>query len=298
VKKVLLATGLFFALLLGAARAESVAYLERLVDGIAVKIICVDLNSPRVSIVPTLAAVPGQGESFVSMVERLKPAAAINGTYFCVNTFKPVGAVFVEGKRKYRSHLGTALVLTKDNRAIIFEHPWSGTLDHRMYKMVLSAGPRLLKDGVISLDPYREGFRDKRIYAPAQRSALGIKKGNKILLVTIQKNIYLGRLAYTMKELGCIDAMALDGGSSSALSFRGKVLLPPARRMSNILAVYEEEKKIVAAASPIKVSPAPAPLYKATPYPLLADRRDSNAYRILYPHPSMRPLLNYEPLRR
>lgn len=297
-KKVLLATGLFFALLLGAARAESVTYIERFVDGIAVKIICVDLNSPRVSIVPTLAAVPGQGETFDSMVERLKPAAAINGTYFCVRTFKPVGAVFVEGKRKYRSPLGTAFALTKDNRAFIFEHPWSAKLDHRKYKMVLSAGPGLLKDGVISLDPYLEGFRDGRIYAPAPRSALGLKKGNKILLVTIQKNVYLGRLAYIMKELGCTDSMALDGGSSSALCYRGKVLLSPARRMSNILAVYEEEKKIVAAANPIRVSPAPRPLFHATPYPLLADRRDSHAYRILYPHPSMRPLLNYEPLRR
>ncbi len=296
-KRVLLAAGFFFLLLMGRAWADSVTYQEQSVDGIAVKIICVDLNSPRVSIVPQLASVPGQGETFVSMVSRLKPAAAINGTYFCVNTFTPVGAIFVDGKRKIRSPLGTALALTRDNRAFIFEHPWSKKIDHLKYKMVLSAGPSLLKAGSISLDPYLEGFRDGRIYAPAARSALGLRKGNKLLLVTVRKNIYLGRLAYIMKELGCTEAMALDGGSSSALSYRGRILLNPSRRMSNILAVYESGNSNAGLAGPTVASPAPGPLFRASPDPLFADRRTTHAYRILYPHPSMRPLLNYEPLR-
>lgn len=249
IKKSSAAMLLFLLLSMFPAWGRSVNYLQRAVDGILVKMICVNLNDPRVKITPMLAERPYQGETFKRMVTRLMPTAAINGTYFCISNFQPVGAINIDGRRRYRNTIGTAFTVTWNNRVRFFDYPWVEKVDHREFEMVISAGPRLLRDKVRSLNPRREGFRDRRIYSPATRSAIGVTEDNKVLLVTIHHPIYLGRLAYIMKELGCTDAMALDGGSSIGMFYRGKFISQPRRRMSNILAVYEKSWRIATPAA-------------------------------------------------
>ncbi|MFH0801374.1 MAG: phosphodiester glycosidase family protein [bacterium] len=248
-KKLSAAMFLFLFLSIFPAWGRSVNYLQPVVDGIPVKMICINLNDPRVKITPMLAKRPYQGETFKKMVTRLMPTAAINGTYFCVSSFRPVGAINIDGRRRYRNTIGTAFAVTWNNQVRFYDYPWVDKVDHRDFEMVISAGPRLLRDGVRALNPRREGFRDRRIFSPATRSAIGVTEGNKVLLVTVHRPIYLGRLAYIMRELGCIDAMALDGGSSIGMFYRGKFISHPRRRMSNILAVYEKSWRIATPAS-------------------------------------------------
>jgi exopolysaccharide biosynthesis protein len=231
------------------AQGRSVSYLQPVVEGIPVKMICVNMNDPRIKITPMLSRKPYRGESFKQMVYRLMPTAAINGTYFCVSSYQPVGAINIDGRRRYRNTIGTAFAVTWDNRVRFFDYPWAESVDHRNFEMVISAGPRLLRGGVRSLDPRREGFRDCRIFSSAPRSAIGVTGENKVLLVSIHRPIQLGKLARIMRKLGCNDAMALDGGSSIGMYYRGKFIAKPGRRMSNILAVYEKSDRLAMTAT-------------------------------------------------
>jgi exopolysaccharide biosynthesis protein len=51
--------------------------------------------------------------------------------------------------------------------------------------------------------------------------------------------VTLGHLALIMRTLGCVDAMNLDGGASMAMYYRGRVILPAGRRLTNILTIHE-----------------------------------------------------------
>ncbi|MCS6937023.1 MAG: phosphodiester glycosidase family protein [Candidatus Bipolaricaulota bacterium] len=89
----------------------------------------------------------------------------------------------------------------------------------------ISAGPVLLRDGQIVLDPKAESFSDEFARALAARSVFAITESDELLFVTVVKDgtsvgADLQTLAALMKALGARDALALDGGSSSALLFR------------------------------------------------------------------------------
>lgn len=98
----------------------------------------------------------------------------------------------------------------------------------------VGAGPRLLTDGEITVNPKGEGFTQaKIIIGGGARSAIGVKADGTILLVTTQATIK--QLAEIMKKLGAYNAMCLDGGASSGLWLQGKYLTKPGRLLSNAL---------------------------------------------------------------
>lgn len=104
---------------------------------------------------------------------------------------------------------------------------------------MISAGPFLVKDAKIVLDPQKEGFTEAKINSnSAQRSALGITKDNKLIFVTT--SMTMKELAAAMKSLGCIYAMNLDGGASSALYANGKMITPAGRNLNTTLMVLKK----------------------------------------------------------
>jgi exopolysaccharide biosynthesis protein len=42
-----------------------------------------------------------------------------------------------------------------------------------------------------------------------------------------------------MQALGCEQALNLDGGASMAMYYRGRTVLSPGRKLTNVLLVYE-----------------------------------------------------------
>ncbi len=89
----------------------------------------------------------------------------------------------------------------------------------------VSAGPLLLRDGQIVLDTRAESFSEEFSRALAARSVVAFTESGELLLVTVLKDSYsvgvdLHTLAVLIRTLGARDALALDGGSSSALLFR------------------------------------------------------------------------------
>lgn len=112
-----------------------------------------------------------------------------------------------------------------------------GFIDEKKYGEIITAGPRLLVDGRVEINPTAEGFSEKKIIEyRAQRSALGLTKDNRLLMVTVS-NVTIYELADIMKQLGAYQAMNLDGGASSGLYANGKIITAPGRKLSTFLTV-------------------------------------------------------------
>jgi exopolysaccharide biosynthesis protein len=102
-------------------------------------------------------------------------------------------------------------------------------------KYMISAGPYLVNDNKVIADAASQGFKEDKItVGRAQRSALGITKDNKLKLVT-GGNLNITELAHVMLDLGCYKAMNLDGGASSALYAKGKIITRPGRELNTVL---------------------------------------------------------------
>jgi exopolysaccharide biosynthesis protein len=89
------------------------------------------------------------------------------------------------------------------------------------------------------LDPVSEGFSERSLNVKALRTAVGITTDKNLILVVTRREITLGALAAILQQLGAVDAVNFDGGASTALYYKGRVLNEPISRLSNVLLVYE-----------------------------------------------------------
>jgi len=105
---------------------------------------------------------------------------------------------------------------------------------------VIMAGPTLMTEGKVVVVPRDEGFRSRVHFCPRVRAAVGLTAANKLVLVTTKRGVYLSRLARVMRSLGCVEAAAMDGGSSAGLYFKGKLVMNPTRGMTNCLLIYDD----------------------------------------------------------
>ncbi|VBB09247.1 phosphodiester glycosidase [Lucifera butyrica] len=99
--------------------------------------------------------------------------------------------------------------------------------------VILGAGPMLVKDGSIFLTTKVEEFGSDVSGGRAPRTAFGITKDGHILLTVIDGRetdsvgVSLLELAILMQDLGAVDAMNFDGGSSSAMVIKGQLVNNP-----------------------------------------------------------------------
>ncbi len=230
-----LATGRVFAV-----DQRSVAYDARRVLGISVHVITVNLNDPHIKVsIATAQGFPRANEPFGTLIGHAAPAAAITGTYFHKSSFHPVGEIVADGRVRSRGRVGTVMAITPYNAVTFAPSPRERRGDWRAHETVLGAGPRLLADGEVAVKARREGFRDPHVLGRASRTAVGLTAHNKLLLVAVRRAVTLTELAKIMKAMGCVQAMNLDGGSSSALYFDGKAAVSPRRPLVNLLVVHQ-----------------------------------------------------------
>ena len=110
---------------------------------------------------------------------------------------------------------------------------------------IISGGPYLLKDGDVYIDTASQKL--KGITGRNPRTAIGYTKDNVMLMVTIDgrkeglSGVTLEELAIIMKDLGCYNAINLDGGSSTVMYVDGTVYtgsnIKNSTAISNALAV-------------------------------------------------------------
>ena len=116
---------------------------------------------------------------------------------------------------------------------------WEDT-DH-----IISGGPYLLKEGDVFIDATSQKLNS--ITGRNPRTAIGYTKDNVMLMVTIDgrkegsTGVTLKELANIMKELGCYEAINLDGGSSTVMYVNGNIYtgsnVKNSTAISNALAV-------------------------------------------------------------
>jgi exopolysaccharide biosynthesis protein len=116
------------------------------------------------------------------------------------------------------------------------------------FSTALGGGPRLLNKGRVDVTALREDFRTDVRVGRGPRTAFGLDKyGRYLILVADGRQAYhsvgltLHELAATMKKFGAVDAMNLDGGGSTAMAVRSRIVNRPSdgreRAVSNALLV-------------------------------------------------------------
>jgi exopolysaccharide biosynthesis protein len=208
--------------------------------GVRASVITVNLNDTncKVSVALSQRGV-GSRESFRSLLRRVRPAAAVTGTYFGLRDSQPVGDIVIGGRLVNTGFVGTALAITGENEARFIETRRGQERDWSDYETVLCGGPRLVTKGRARVIPRAEGFSDRSLFRRRPRMAVGLTRRNRLVLVSVTRPIYLRQLARLMRSLGCRDAIALDGGSSSAMFYRGRFATRPRRSLTNLLVVYD-----------------------------------------------------------
>ncbi|NJM97628.1 MAG: phosphodiester glycosidase family protein [Phormidesmis sp. RL_2_1] len=131
---------------------------------------------------------------------------------------------------------GSRVVLSSQSQPAVFEQ----------YPNVIGGGPLLIRDRNIVLNPQLEGFSTNFIQGSAPRTAVGKTADGTWIIATMHDRVggrgpTLTEAAQIMQQLGSVDALNLDGGSSSSLYLGGQLLnrLPhTAARVNNGIGLF------------------------------------------------------------
>ena len=97
------------------------------------------------------------------------------------------------------------------------------------YPNIVGGGPLLIRDRSIVLNPQQEGFSTNFIQGSAPRTAVGKTADGLWIIATVHDGVggrgpTLAETAKIMQQLGAVDALNLDGGSSSSFYLGGQLL--------------------------------------------------------------------------
>ena len=221
--------------------------------GIPVYKLVIDLDDPQTLITIALpngateansATVHHGDEGFESFCKRNRGAMLANGTFFSKDEEKRVmGNLVSDGKfRKYSQweNYGTTLGIKANNELEMVTARLEGQPRWENYWFSLTCGPRLVREGKVSIAAEDEGFQDSHVFTIGPRSAIGFNRAkHQIIYCAFLRGLSLEREAELMKSAGCEEAMNLDGGASRGLAAEGKVILKPGRALTNVLVVYD-----------------------------------------------------------
>ncbi|OCQ89317.1 hypothetical protein BCR12_01100 [Limnothrix sp. P13C2] len=104
---------------------------------------------------------------------------------------------------------------------------------------IVAAGPLMLQNGQIVLDAKREGFSDAFIVELAARSGFGQMADGRLLVVAVQNRVggrgpSLSEMAQLMRQMGIVNGVNLDGGSSTTLVVGGRIVDRPSRSAARV----------------------------------------------------------------
>jgi Phosphodiester glycosidase len=116
----------------------------------------------------------------------------------------------------------------------------------QQFSFLLGGGPLLLKNNQIVLDARAEGFSLAFADELAARSAIGRTADGKIIIAALHNRVggagaSLLDMAKIMQQLGCVDALNYDGGSSTTVFLGGQIVDRPPRssaRVHNAIGIF------------------------------------------------------------
>lgn len=126
---------------------------------------------------------------------------------------------------------GTAVTMTARGRG---DSAQTFPLDHVV--SMISGAPRLVENGQICTT-LENGFQEARFTtAVTPRTAIGKLSNGKLVIVSTSA-ASIQQMRELMLQLGCVEAVNLDGGASTALAYQGKVIRTPGRQLTTTLQV-------------------------------------------------------------
>lgn len=130
---------------------------------------------------------------------------------------------------------GYLLVLRNNNAAtlpigtLLSEESVTVPAEFERYPHIIGAGPVLVQNNQIVLDAKAEGFSDAFLREKAVRSAIGVTSSGTLIIAAVHNRPSgagpsLSEIAKLMQQMGCVDALNFDGGSSTSLYLGGQLL--------------------------------------------------------------------------
>ncbi|MFM1654789.1 stalk domain-containing protein [Brevibacillus sp. B_LB10_24] len=204
-----------------------------------VQFVTVNLNDSQLEVRPVLAHDQlGKTESLESMAKRNGALAAINGTFFMAynkgEEKPPWGKIVIDYVEINEGSSGSSIGFNGNSLPVIDR---TTELSSEGFQHITSAGPTLVKNGKIVLNPVEERMTDPKLTINSgQRSFIGFTADNRLVMGTVP-NVTLAQLAEICRSMGLMSAMNMDGGASSGLYAHGKYITTPGRQLSNALIV-------------------------------------------------------------
>jgi len=233
---------LFVSLVLATATAHSrpaarpIAYDSFYRDRALYHIVQADIKSGMV----TSSTIYRHGlMSSWKLMSSANATVGITGTFFAPASGYPVGDVLVDGVLKVKGYRGSAIGCDSLGGVDIFDTRFSQSVDWSKYRYGLRGVVRLISNGKVCPNPRAQKFHDPRIWSHASRTAIGLTKSGKLVLVATKNNVTLSALGKAMASRGVVDAVSLDGGGSTCLYYRGKMVVGTGRRLSNMFVLQE-----------------------------------------------------------
>ena len=224
-----------------------IEYRRVLRDGIDAHLVRVDLDEPSLAVVATAAA--ERGLTVSGFAQGRGAAVAINGDYFDPE-LDPVGlamgdgAVWAQADERVRRQ---EVIGVGPGRVRIFARDRPLRAPKRWMTGAVSGWPMVVEDcRPVAPLPGSDHFT----HAPHPRTAVGLSRDRHTLLLAVADGrregvpgLTLPELAALLVEAGACTALNLDGGGSSALWLRDRIVNQPSdgveRRVANHLAVIE-----------------------------------------------------------
>jgi hypothetical protein len=121
------------------------------------------------------------------------------------------------------------------SRKLSLNHPSLTGLKKWKVKHAFGGGPVLIQEGQIRISNNEERkFAGKAISDKHPRTAIGYKKDGAMVILAVQgrmkglaEGATLPQMAKILVDLGCVEAMNLDGGGSSCMLINGKETIKP-----------------------------------------------------------------------
>lgn len=204
------------------ARVQLKANVETNIGGLKID----NINQPRMLSTHTIVYTPDWGEYSPPCPKYGKQIVIDNGKLvkasYGSNQIPKNGFVVVGPEKNINT-----IVKAKTFKLNIKMNP-----DWKEVNHIISGGPYLIKNGDIYVDMTAQKL--SAIGGRNPRTAIGYTRDNHLIMLTADGRegasvgLTLMELASLMKELGCVNAMNLDGGGSTVMYVKGQVVNKPA----------------------------------------------------------------------
>lgn len=219
-----------------AGQEEAVKYYTLKSGRAYYHVVVADLRNRDLSVETVLSK---KAKSFWDLAKPDVPTIAMTGTFFNPADSQPVGDVIIDGQRVARGSRGSVFAIDWEGQPHIFDTGFNRSWNYIDYRFALRAAVRLVRDGKVCPDPKSQKFRDPRIWGRASRTAAGITDDGRLVFMATRSGVTLRELGNAMVTRNVVDAVNLDGGSSTALMVRGDVKIAPSRKLSNLVVLRD-----------------------------------------------------------